>query len=289
MKKNRAFSLIELSVVVLIIGILVAGVTQGSRIIKQMRLLSARSITNASPVNSIKDMIFWIETSLESSLLESEEEDNLDVSTWNDINNQSGYRNKGTSSGSQRPSFISDAFNSGIPGIRFKGTDDVMIFSSLGFSGQQLTYFVVARRIVAVASSTVFSAVAPSATNDSDNDASLVGFFEGASSNTLQPFRTNGKSSATHPGNLNAFIATSVFDGTNNTVYLNGVASTSVASTGNFNINNLYVGCRYSAGAISNCFNGDIAEIIIFSRALKTDERKSVETYLSKKYNIKIS
>ncbi|MFM7621329.1 MAG: prepilin-type N-terminal cleavage/methylation domain-containing protein [Alphaproteobacteria bacterium] len=41
----KAFSLIELSIVILIIGILVAGVTQSSRLIRQMKLLSAQSIT----------------------------------------------------------------------------------------------------------------------------------------------------------------------------------------------------------------------------------------------------
>jgi prepilin-type N-terminal cleavage/methylation domain-containing protein len=36
--QNKAFSLIELSIVILIIGILVAGVTSSSRLLKQMKL-----------------------------------------------------------------------------------------------------------------------------------------------------------------------------------------------------------------------------------------------------------
>ena len=51
LKKNlhKAFSLIELSIVVLIIGILIAGITQGSRLVRQSRLVVARSLTqNAS-------------------------------------------------------------------------------------------------------------------------------------------------------------------------------------------------------------------------------------------------
>ncbi len=39
-KTNKAFSLIELSIVILIIGILVAGVTQGRRLVGQMKLAS---------------------------------------------------------------------------------------------------------------------------------------------------------------------------------------------------------------------------------------------------------
>ena len=55
-KITKAFSLIELSIVILIIGILVAGVTQSSRLIKQMRLAMIKSMTLNSPVSSIKDL-----------------------------------------------------------------------------------------------------------------------------------------------------------------------------------------------------------------------------------------
>lgn len=44
----------------------------------------------------------------------------------------------------------------------------------------------------------------------------------------------------------------------------------------------------FAAGDI-NYFNGDIAEVIIFLRALQVEERQNIETYLSKKYNITIS
>ena len=42
-KPSKAFSLIELSIVVLIIGILIAGVTQGSRLVRQSRLSTAQN------------------------------------------------------------------------------------------------------------------------------------------------------------------------------------------------------------------------------------------------------
>ena len=40
---------------------------------------------------------------------------------------------------------------------------------------------------------------------------------------------------------------------------------------------------------VSSYFNGDIGEVIIFTRALRNDERMAIENYLSKKYDIKIS
>ena len=86
---RKAFSLIELSIVILIIGILVAGVTQSSRLIKQMRLQVARNITTSSPVTSIKDLKIWLETSQEGSLISSTNglnpDNNDKISSWNDI------------------------------------------------------------------------------------------------------------------------------------------------------------------------------------------------------------
>ena len=57
---QKAFSLIELSIVILIIGILVAGVTQSSRLVSQFRLISARNITLSSPVPTIKNLAYWL-------------------------------------------------------------------------------------------------------------------------------------------------------------------------------------------------------------------------------------
>lgn len=64
--KKQAFSLIELSIVILIIGILVAGVTQSSRLVRQIKLYSAQSITRSSDINSIGEMVFWAETTLKN-------------------------------------------------------------------------------------------------------------------------------------------------------------------------------------------------------------------------------
>ena len=50
----------------------------------------------------------------------------------------------------------------------------------------------------------------------------------------------------------------------------------------------------YDGPRIANCFTinyykGDIAEIIMFNRALSEKDRQSVESYLSKKWSIRIS
>ena len=83
--KNQAFSLIELSIVILIIGILVAGVTQSSRLIRQMQLSSARALTLSSPVLSIPNLVSWYEPTQEKSFDEVETSENSLVSKWYDL------------------------------------------------------------------------------------------------------------------------------------------------------------------------------------------------------------
>jgi prepilin-type N-terminal cleavage/methylation domain-containing protein len=75
-KKTLAFSLIELSIVILIVGILIAGVTQGSRLVKESKLKTAISITSSSDVNSIPDLVMW---------LDATNEENLKTSAFSDI------------------------------------------------------------------------------------------------------------------------------------------------------------------------------------------------------------
>ncbi|MBU6338893.1 MAG: prepilin-type N-terminal cleavage/methylation domain-containing protein [Rickettsiales bacterium] len=59
MKKNtyKAFSLIELSIVILVIGILFAGVMQGRSLIQKSRLKTAQSLTKSSPVSGIYGLL----------------------------------------------------------------------------------------------------------------------------------------------------------------------------------------------------------------------------------------
>lgn len=141
-----------------------------------------------------------------------------------------------------------------------------------------------------VAHASVIGAYSASSSGDYDNTQSFVGFYEGPSGTTLETDRASSTLSvATHPGNDVTYIAASVFNNTNNIVYLNGTAQTAVASTGTFDSTRLLIGARWVTSGLGNFYNGNVAEIIIFNRALKTEERKSIESYLGKKWGVKIS
>ncbi len=87
-KKISAFSLIELSIVVLIIGILVAGVTQATSLVRKMRLQTAKSLTASSPVHGITDLALWLETSSDEGLSSDQTNDGSPVYRWKSIGNQ---------------------------------------------------------------------------------------------------------------------------------------------------------------------------------------------------------
>jgi prepilin-type N-terminal cleavage/methylation domain-containing protein len=131
MKKNSAFSLIEISIVILVIGILIAGITQSSRLVKESGLMSARSLTQSSPVSGIKDLMSWHETSLKTSFDSNAQIDGSTISTWYDNGKQSTTQNNAIQIGVDdlKPLFKEYIFDGAIPAVRFDGSNDYLSIS----------------------------------------------------------------------------------------------------------------------------------------------------------------
>jgi prepilin-type N-terminal cleavage/methylation domain-containing protein len=66
-EKKKAFSLIELSVVMILIGLLAVGVIGGQALIQQAQVAKARSLTSSSPVMIVEDLSLWLETTLDQN------------------------------------------------------------------------------------------------------------------------------------------------------------------------------------------------------------------------------
>ncbi len=132
---KKAFSLIELSIVFLIIGILVAGVTQSSRLIKQMRLQVAQNITYSSPINSIKDLKIWLETSQARSINSATNglnpDNNDKISSWNDISPQLITKiNPSQTNDSLRPIYVETSPINNLPALKFNSNEYLETISS---------------------------------------------------------------------------------------------------------------------------------------------------------------
>jgi hypothetical protein len=97
--------------------------------------------------------------------------------------------------------------------------------------------------------------------------------------------------SGTPTAKLHTFVnGTIAFGGTIVNHYLNGssTVSTKIASTGTQPSTLLFYQGNATIGSTNNAYfyNGDIGEIIIYTRYLKNEERIAVEDYLLKKWGI---
>jgi prepilin-type N-terminal cleavage/methylation domain-containing protein len=286
-KLKNAFSLIELSIVILIIGILVAGVTSSSRLIKRMKITVAQNLTQSSPVPSIKDLAVWYEASMDKSFNDAEESDQTPVTTWYDNNIQSSFKyDFKQATVANQPKYSEGIINS-LPALKFDGVDDHMVATTVGIAGKGFTSFIVGQRVAYGGTFQVSLAGLAAGQNDDTNSGSVVAFADFGTSfisgTSLQWFN-NG---VTHPGNGSPYILDTVFNGTTNYIYINGLVGSAYNITTSFIIDSLRVGCKYST-APAYFLNGYVSEVIIYSRALNTEERKAVESYLSKKYAIKV-
>jgi len=157
LKNKSAFSLIELSIVILVIGVLVAGVVTGSKMVTKAKIAMAANQTKSSVVPGLKDLIFWIETSSTGSVIGSNATDSVPfdgdtVSKWNDINLQSMSKiNPVPLAGGESPKYKENVIN-GLPSILFDAVDDRLVASGISVSRNN-SFFAVFNVNLAVSSS----------------------------------------------------------------------------------------------------------------------------------------
>ncbi len=306
-KNKKAFSLIELSIVLLIIGIIIAGITQSSRMIKQFRLSSARSQTQSSPASSIPDMIAWYDATTERSFNTAESEDaaitstDVGISTWYDINSAISNKNNAieTTDDTKKPLYFANCINS-LPCVRFDGTDDALTFSGAGLVGNDYTIFVVEQRRAANAGFFLGKSTSPSANaalHFGYTATSTLRFSQGSSSNYFTIGGTYIDAYSIPVARLHTFVNGSIaladVSGSDFFHYLNGAdTATSLTAVGTAatittltDYSNAIIGGSHN-GTGNVFFNGDIGEIIMYSRLLKAEERTAVEDYLLKKWGI---
>jgi type II secretory pathway pseudopilin PulG len=287
---KKAFSIIEISVVLLIVSVMVAGIATGRSMITKSRLTNAKSLTQKSIVNEMgDDLIAWFETSLESSFIPSESKtDNSLITVWKDSNKSAITKNDAKIGVS--PTLVQNVFYNSIPGVRFTGTQ-YLNFDGKKFAKNSYTVFVVEQR-----------------RSGKNENYFIAGATNGVNQNLVLGYRNNSKVLQAHWGNdfdvptslpnysaqnLIPRIHTFLFNNSigkqytlngkyNYADYKQGDAIIKLAPLTSFNSARvgLYNGVFYE---------GDLAEIIMFKRSLKTEEVEAIESYLGSKYGIPVS
>ena len=291
-KKNyyrKGFSLVELSIVILIIAILVVGVTQSSRLISITRLSTAKQLTQSSPVSSIRGLIGWYEATSEKSFSIEEPDDNFRVQMWKDINPQEVLKNNLVSPDlDSSPIFRSNCINS-LPCLEFNGTKFLNNTVNFG-SANQLSIFAIFRLNNLGAG--IQSIISSKGLRVAENLAFTYGIDQSPVEKIYYASPKAESVNSFGAGKLGAkvdYLTYFIDDGFSVNQYVSDSFSTSTASvTGAKNISLFTVGAWDDGTYTQELINGYIAELIIFNRALKIEERKEVEKYLTKKWKIKM-
>lgn len=294
---KSAFSLIELSIVILIIGIIIVGVTQSSTLVRKMRLNSARSLTQSSSITSITGLSAWLETTMQTSLKgvtnSFSPEENEAIETWMDYNPQSSYKiNLTAALAAQQPTYILDGIN-GIPALKFNGSSNVLISSAIApiTAGNDAFTIAVVWQANSVLPSATQNIVEQSATSGTITTNDKIGLA--ITSTSTQTFSGPSSTAVTQPYAIKTnYITLLVSDGINYYIHSNtGVSSAGAINAAllNAKASALMVGAGYGASAHAGYFNGEVSEVIMFDRALNSSEVTEVKSYLSKKYSIKTS
>jgi len=314
-KQNNklAFSLIELSVVILVIGILVIGITKGSRIISEAKIKSAMALTQASPAASMEGLVLWLDSvdkdTIASGTVSGNSYGNTadgdSVVIWKDRNPQSVNKIELLAAAdNNRPTYEKDGINK-LPSIAFDGGVQFLESSSeapLSAGDNTFTYIIV--WAAGLSGQTDVQVLFDQGFSSADSYSGHAGFalYEtvfgfGGYNNDFMPSelaRSLLKAGQNH-------ITTIVINPTASGVASDSVASifydSTTASIGNSatGLQNLDIGEIFTVGTSANDtgglynFNGMISELLVFNRPLKSVEIATIQSYLSQKYNIKLS
>ncbi|MBU6339688.1 MAG: hypothetical protein KGQ36_06960 [Rickettsiales bacterium] len=304
MKKRNlgAFSLIEMAIVILVVGIIIAGVTQSSSIIARAKVNSARALTQSSPVASTPGLRLWLETLLDESFISTEIVDGGSISTWNDINTQVSnklYARAGTSNilykqVSTINSLPSLYFPSGAALDFFTiatNATGTVVPTAIPTPNNAFSYFIVARSEAASSARNIFynGTIASSGWGYGLTTTAKTALFDTAGSISV----TAGSATTTAEVISATYSGGTVGTGTLK-MYTNGVLETlSVTNGGSASVvtpaTGLYIGSSTSSGSTSTNWKGYISEVILFEKKLSDNDRRSIEQYLGKKYNITVT
>jgi len=284
---KRAFSLIELSIVLIIIGLLIAGITSGRNLVRASKLSSGRSITLASQIVTIPGMVLWTESTTKDSFLNTESIDSNQLTTWYN-REPSGFlvSNNFTTSASSNVIYEEVSTNE-LPAVNMTIAGNM---SLANFSSSVLSAATIAIVFKPTAAPTSTATTIADAGASGNSTASIGIKSDRVSLNFGSAVET---STVTNPASFSLdglYILVVYLNGASSKVFVNNATevggSGAVLSAGTNALNGVTIGANKSG---SSGIAAEISEVIIYNRVLKDTERQDMMSYLSTKYKITVT
>jgi hypothetical protein len=300
--KNNAFSIFEISITILIIIILLAGISNGLDLYQDYRFISARQQTNNSIVGRMNGLTLWFETTSDKSFEKSKPNNNESIAKWKNLNTQeSSPINVFQSDVQYQPKYIENAINN-LPALNFNDGIKYLFSDPINYTEisdiENMTLFFVTRSMGVNTSNNPapFFAFAERDLNGSEvfrNQLYLYhqnkvlfqyGNLCGSVSFVFNTCRATVSSlNPKHPNNN--FIITMIKSQNVGKIYINSIIDTiNPLHTDKYPQTNIkfpfYIG---SGGRSSLNYTG---ELIMFNRTLNDNELENVHKYLKNKWKI---
>ncbi len=275
-KKNpKAFSLMEVSAVILIIGIFIISVLGAKNLIKKARISAAQTITRSSPISGTVNNKLWIETSLsETSFVGVLETGDL-ITKW--LDNSFNKTSISISSVGTGPIY-SNSINY-IPAIKFDDNSNanyLQINNADFLNGTDYTIFIVEKRLAANSGvKNYLLGEEGSFAVGYENETSVIQTHSEIASADNQS-NIEGISAYSDKPRVLAFTHSKT---EGNKIYINAtLANEDATANATTHLSGL------TTLAIGKGYNGEIGEIAIFDRKLNKSEITAIEDYLTNKW-----
>lgn len=320
MKNNfrKAYSMIEMSLLILIMGILFAGAYQGFNIYYETHLSGARTITQNAIISRVGNLAFWYETTFEKD----ENENGKPILMWLDRNNQQLIKNNAyPSQNNDNTKFNYEPNNftnnggplfvlkgiSGLPSLNFKNTSSssrfLVIDPNLKFGKDDITIFAVVKFKNFDNNAVIFDRVclknSGSATSDINSSINYCKPYISAKINVLgYPnlyIQNNDGTALKSTANTSFALKKDVpyiltFRRLYNqsiSIFINGkLASTAMENLGSIDFLPIKIGRNATDQNVNSEF--DLSEFLMIYGKLRDNDKTEIENYLVKKYSIKL-
>jgi len=282
---RKAFSLIEISVVLIIISFIITIIVGAKSLISNANITRAISVTKNFMISeefNRTNIGLWFETSMPNSFnYSSDNSDNIEIWKSLSISFNGSFHEASQVLSKWQPKYKKNVIN-GLPGIKFDGSNDFLLISNGKiYSKNPHTIFVVIKpdKTSSTRSFLAFNI------KDTDNSNTECYFLNGSTGRIVHD---DGDSTLFNGNDLKGrnSIISLVLTNSNISLYINGQFIETVLNSLK-SADSLSIGQEYDKNlSRGNFWDGYIGEIMIYDKALSDTERSVVEAYLLKKWKI---